>query len=398
MLKYTCKTLIERAKALADLKNSDFLDFGELFHYTNDAYRTVYQDTLNAGDQNYVETYRLEGAGSRVYDLPKDLYQVLGVFTDNGTCLNRKDYRTSVDDPGYSIENGKLYLSKVAGSVILKYFPVPETITYKAEPFEAEIPAENTILSSFGDKIIDNKGHIYDIKLGTYANEELESTLTDAILGAYSYVSNGTLYDFDHNELTLGNFLLDEDGNFIPKSDNFDLGVCSIDEGVVFLYKNSSLILYKDDKEVELDSDLSNVKQLRYVYFDGMDAVVVVFNDTTTPARIYFENGAFASLDSRNAFLLKTDTTTGYGFLTKKGNKYFIEGWLPDTKIDYPNNIFFSMVAYKLAMSFRIKQNADITLLRAEYDNLKKTYGSSLSVDGQSYPTIRNFYQNQGWW
>lgn len=388
MIKYTCKSLIDRALGLADLKNSDFLSYGELFNYTNDAYREVYQDAINHGDQNYLKAYRLEGSGSRVYDLPEDVYQIVSIASDNGIALNRKDPRDSEDAPGYTIANGKLYLSKVVGSVVLKYYPLPETITTKAKEFSIELPF--TPIASYGNRILSQYGDVYDVSLEEYVyNSEEENPFEKAILGEYSYVADGVEYSFEGDTLDSGNFLLSEDGTFRKKSDDFDLGVCNSDESTVFLLKDDKL--YDKDLNV-IAEDLTNVKQLRYVYFDGKDGVIVVDDNP----KLFYDDGSYFTLDSKG-LLLKTNLETGYGILSHKGNKYFIEGWLPNTLIDYPNNIFFSMVAYRLAIAFRTKQNADVVLLTAAYDSLLKTYVSSLSIDGQNYPTIRNVYNNTSW-
>ena len=110
------------------------------------------------------------------------------------------------------------------------------------------------------------------------------------------------------------------------------------------------------------------------------------------------ENGDVFLLDMQDGILLKTDLETGYGFLESDAGTKYVKGWLPETAIDYPNNIFFSMVAYKLAMAYRTKQNADITMLASEYESLLKTYVASLSNNGQDFPTIRNVYSNRGWY
>lgn len=390
MFKYDTKELLNRALGLADLKNSDFLSYGELFHYLNDAYREVYQDSINVGEQNYLQVVRLEGSGSRVYDLPNDLYQIVSITNENGVALNRKDPRESEESSGYAIINNQLFISKTYGSVILKYYPTPETITTKAKEIEIELPIEP--IDGYNSKVIDSNGNIYDLQLNEFIRQEAEETLYSKVLmGKYSFIADGVEYSFNGEKLGEGNYLLNENGTFVKKSDDFDYAVSNEDESETFIIKDNKVYYQTIDNPI---AEFDNIKSARYYYFDGKPAVVI---NSNSKILTIFNDGSYFTNDS-NGILLKTDLETGYGILTKKGGNYFIEGYLPNTLIDYPNNLFFSLVAYKLAIAFRIKQNADYSLLKASYDSLYKTYTSSISVNGSDYPTIRNVYNECSWY
>lgn len=415
MIKYTSKQVIDKALHLADLQNTDFLTYGEKFEYLNDAYRTVYQDAINAGEQQYLKVYRLEGYGSRDYDLPSDLYQILSITTDNGVEVRRKSPRDSEDSSGYTIANGKLYLSKVVGSVILKYYPIPETITSKAKEVEMELPNGFEVLDSYGTYVINDKLSIFDVSKHEFLinNEEESSVDVDSIvLGKYEYLTwkDGVCKKYDYNgdnEILFAHPILNEDGTFCQYKGYS--GCCNTDKTVFFYLdddENNETWIYVDKynletetydttKIINVDSVEVYTPHLRYIYWDGSNACILGHVGV-----MLFDDGVYMTLDinGNNITLMKTDLETGYGFLSIKGGRYFVDGWLPETKIDYPNNVFFSMVAYKLAISFKSKQNAETVFLEKEYDKLIKTYTSSLSVDGQSYPTIRNVYQiSTGW-
>lgn len=401
MYKYNTSELIKRALNLADLRNSDFLSYGEQFNYVNDAYRTVYQDAINAGEQLYIKECLLEGSGSREYEIPDDLYQIIAITNTVGDAVHRKDPRQSESTPGYEIKNNRLVFSNVIGGVILKYVPVPETLTFRAPSKEVEIPIE--VVSAYDTKVADTLGNIYDISTGEYVNQtENESPIYDfVVMGKNSFVAKPVgdehfyLYNFKGTSFgTLGKALLTDDGRFIHGTDEqaeFTIG-CISDDGTSQFYwaEEDDGYVIKCNGEV-ISEKLGSAPPLRYLYWDGKNACVYGNHLIT-------EKGDVFLLDMQGGILLKTDLETGYGFLESDAGTKYVKGWLPETAIDYPNNIFFSMVAYKLAMAYRTKQNADTTMLASEYESLLKTYVASLSNNGQDYPTIRNIYSNRGWY
>ena len=401
MNKYTTSELIRRALNLADLRNSDFLSYGEQFHYINDAYRTVYQDALNAGEQLYVKECLLDGSGSREYDIPDDLYQIIAITNNEGDAVRRKDPRQAESTTGYEIKNNKLVLNNVFGGAVLKYIPVPETLTFRAPSKEVEIPID--VVSGYDTKVIDNKGNIYDISTGEYiVNTENEDPIYDfVVMGKNSFIAKPVndehCYLYNFNGTPFGIYdkpLLTDDGRFIHGPDEqveHSVG-CVSDDGAAKFYwvtdDDGYAIKYND---TVISEKMENTHPLRYLYWDGKNACIY-------QNYLINENGDVFLLDMQEGILLKTDLETGYGFLESDAGTTYVKGWLPETAIDYPNNIFFSMVAYKLAMAYRTKQNADITMLAAEYESLLKTYVASLSNNGQDYPTIRNVYSNRGWY
>lgn len=401
MFKYSTTELVRRALNLADLRNSDFLSYGEHFHYINDAYRTVYQDAINAGEQLYVKECLLDGSGSREYDIPDDLYQIIAITNNEGDAVRRKDPRQAESTTGYEIKNNKLVLSNIIGGAVLKYIPVPETLTFRAPSKEVEVPIE--AVAAYDTKVADDKGNVYDISTGEYivSTENADPIYDFVVLGKNSFiakpVNDEQCYLFNFNGTSFGNYnkpLLTDDGRFINGPDEqVELSVgCVSDDGTAKFYwvetDGGYVIKYND---TIISEKMNNVSPLRYLYWDGKNACI--YNNY-----LINENGDVFLLDMQEGLLLKTDLETGYGFLESDAGTIYVKGWLPETAIDYPNNVFFSMVAYKLAIAYRTKQNADTTMLAAEYESLLKTYVASLSNNGQDYPTIRNVYSNRGWY
>lgn len=398
MYKYTTTDLIKRALNLADLNNSDFISFGEQFNYVNDAYRAVYQDAINAGEELYVKECLLDGSGSRSYDLPSDLYQIIAITDGLGETIRRKKPVEANTTTGYRIVNNTIILDNIFGGCTLKYIPVPETLTYRAPVKKIDIPFD--VVSSFGTMVADTCGNVWDISTAEYLVEDQDTTLNNVCLGAnsitYTNAGSNIIKNFSgDSQAIISNLVLTEDGRFIASpftsSQKQNTIGCISDDGEHCFYINTeNKLCHNGDVIADFTSSVIPAS-IRYVYWDGKPSCIA-------NGYLFTNSGEYAELINSDAMLLKTDIDTGYGFIYKYVSEYYVTGWLPETAIDYPNNIFFSMVAYKLAMAYRTKQNADITLLNNEYQNLIKTYASSLSNNAQDYPTIRNVYSNRGWY
>ena len=85
----------------------------------------------------------------------------------------------------------------------------------------------------------------------------------------------------------------------------------------------------------------------------------------------------------------------GYGISiidTYDTNHVLLHSHFVDTLLLYPNNIYFNFMAMLLAISYKIKQNADVTVLSAKYGEMEAQYFDSLSRDVNNVVRITNVY------
>ena len=64
-----------------------------------------------------------------------------------------------------------------------------------------------------------------------------------------------------------------------------------------------------------------------------------------------------------------------------------------DTELNFPNSFYFQMLSYLLAIAFRCKQGADITLLSSQLDMVSQTFEDTLGSDNFQYPRMGNVYR-----
>ena len=112
----------------------------------------------------------------------------------------------------------------------------------------------------------------------------------------------------------------------------------------------------------------------------------------------------FASINENNAITLIENSTglnvgfigiderTGYGYCTKKFGAYYVCPYCEDTPLNYPNSTYFQIISYILAIAFKSKQGADITLLQNQLAMVEQTFEETLGSDAFQFPRMGNVY------
>ena len=108
MIKFRAIDVYNRALAIADLQNSNFISYGDGFYMLNAAYRKVYQDAINQGDLNYLVEVRLIANRNSTFKLPDDFYQLAMVTDDYGNEIPMLRLAYSMADYGYLIKNNTI--------------------------------------------------------------------------------------------------------------------------------------------------------------------------------------------------------------------------------------------------------------------------------------------------
>lgn len=96
------------------------------------------------------------------------------------------------------------------------------------------------------------------------------------------------------------------------------------------------------------------------------------------------------------AFIQDFNLKNGYGifdFNTLSSNSFIEEkSFIRDTEIEAPNNFYFTALAIKIAMAYKIKQGADVTSLASQYDELIEDFYDSESNDSANFSRMGNVY------
>lgn len=490
MIQYTANDIVEKALALADLQNSDFISYKEKIQYLNDAYCYMYNKVIDYGDNLYTQIVEITDGES---ELPDDFYQLREVFVLNDkvkTLITPKPLNQSLNDLSYEIVNNTMYIyGKTQGKVYYSYYLVPQTLITKRENKELDIDisdlnknlyelkliifnknlyarwnsAESTVvkdlLNSNREKVLEGAipHHLTSIGVNTSAllgtmlsnkglavithNNGVETIIYNAIqrypTKEYGIVQrNGD----DFIPVFFNNDLYITDGNKIKNvrtSDNAIVNTGAIVyemsdtlHGLIETYSsdsNNNLYLFCFGEKFDEDNmlfvcvssvnDGNNVSQT-IKYSTNLETVEEkTFDVNSLMAGLYFSTNnsivgnsvLFVSKDNKlyqlssntdgiefihevddSLTLISVDdisADTGYGLICYDfmSDKLVMASAFDDTLLSFPNNTYFTLMAYHLAILFGQKQNKDTTQLRMELEKQENIFYDSLHRDETSF-------------
>lgn len=412
MITYTSSDIIKRATQIADLENSDFISFNEKIALLNESYVALYQKLINKGDNAFL---RYINTNKSIIDLPQDFYQLKAVLLNNNGYLQpikRRPQNQNDKDLSYEIINNTLKINGYysGGSISIEYYPTPVTLTFPSE--KLSIPFDN-VLAMHNDWII----------TGIYNNNELTGLMLN------------NLNDNSINVELNGNKLIHvADDYVVTKGDKyylFNLKTGKTTETVyipasfksrMFLYNDSKLLMvennsiaynnlpaikdkvdlimfsddlkhfiYKTDK-VKIDDKEIELKQNPKHFYQKNESVIIT-TDSNYVVDVNY-NGDYQEIIKNDCIIdvIKFDDNTGYGYLTQELNGYYVTSFFDDTELNFPNQMYFTLMAYLLAISFKIKQGSDISGLQLSYEKAEETFYDTLSNDDWNYTRITNVY------
>ena len=367
----TASKLIRRAKQIADVANSDFLNYEELTEYLNASWKNVYQTVIQYNLNVFTVEANLVGSGG-VYKLPFDCYQIKSIKNPyTGIEIPRKADSASMYGSHYEIVNDNLILGNTCG---------PVTITYWRKPYFLTFPnaTMSTTYSKAEDKEILDVCKDAILVKGVEDNYYIKSLLTDskldlsfiepneyekAYLGNNFIVGiNGSTYevkDFDGNLVFYGDIAAD----YFIKSDDglIYIGVLAEDKVNILEIDNvtevaSIKFTSKPENIICIDNEFYPVEKgaMPIGIFDCRPAY------TTPDKKLHLINEQFdRSKDIVEFVSIPTMgklVCTKYGFMDFSGKLY---SNVPDTQMSFPNNLFLDCISYDLAIRFLCKMNAD---------------------------------------
>ena len=400
---------------LADLQNSDFIGWKENIMFLDNAWTELYQSLINHGDKTFLQEFTF--SGSKTY-LPDDFYQLYYVSYTNGMYerpIARKAKTSTGQGPYYDIVGNELIIFRDnvnnLNKIRVQYYPVKQGITYRAPKKNLnetgiltytstiDVADHYAFISEYNGQFYEYR--IVDLSNGTYlnANQSAPNVL---------YIFNG-----QPRNISYGNYFLIKKDNKVFRGilENTTLNLYKGETSDLYKsYPNFSGIIYNDISKTAtatLAEDILYYKSILDGKLHGYNLVtrtdniisdiigsVVGFNDN-----IYYRtsDGLMRNYDlilpteDFDVFngVLKEDLNTGYGILT---DNYYVNGIYTDTELSFPNNFYYNYLAYKLAIYYKIKQNADPSALMISLGNAEKTFYDTLPRDENNFVRISNVY------
>lgn len=415
-MQYTASELIERAKNLADCGNTDFLTEKEATQYINDAYNYVYQKLIDRGDSFFVKKMEVS---TGVYPLPSDFYQLRSIKDPySGFVLTRKSGNASFNETGYEIVNNKLIIGGTSlHNLEATYYPNPTYVTINSPEKEiGKLPVPNGKYGIYGNKFVceaEDSIIVYDWVNETTTNltlqlaEEIEAMYVSK--SSFFIITDTTIYcyDFEGNLINQysksGNVLIRLENGIIRVEQRIDNQIkyrgkditlelvpelyLAATEGYIFYRNNGKLYVQKTDEEesTEIEDAIDNFIATRV----NGKAGVLFYNNKP---KIFVIN--WSSVEHINAdfesFIGFYDNKD-YGMIYTDGVVCYKRGVLPETVFNYPNNTYYTLIAYIIATYLVAKQGGDVSILAAQKEKAESDLEDN-SNDAWSPVRIKNVY------
>lgn len=404
--RYTASEIVERALDVADIQNTDFLSYREKTKYLNDAWRNAYQTIINYNLDVFTVRASLVGNGG-VYPLPFDCYQIKAVKNPiTGSLIPRKAESESVLGPYYEIVNNTLVLGPNIGPVEIVYWRKPFFLSFPDKEIETHLEENRTVLDSCNNSIL-----LKDTIVGAEQKMYIQNLLADSTL-ELPYAP-----DPNYNWYLGNNFILKCNSSTVRAYDFYGNMIDEIDDiaTVYHLIKADNGLYYFSVEKADAD----NIEEIYELFGDKIAEVetnentqnIIGIDGNFYPVNVenVFPIGVF---DDRPAYITgnkelhlinpngseiieKVDVPSignvqlvKYGFLTFDGTLY---SCIPDTELNFPNNIYYDCISYDLAIRFLCKQNADSSGVEALNSNAwnQLTNSIDMSSDFQRVKLVR---------
>ncbi len=450
MITYKTSDLFRRAKQLADLEGTDFITWNEAINCINESYIGLYEKLINMGDNSFVESFHTK---EKEIELPSDFWQLKGVFLwNNGNLqtINRRADNNGIHHLSYEMRNGKIFIFGNPNEILIEYYKKPKTLYMPKPDMEIDLsglPEGAEIKGVTGHKFVYKKNGeigIYDLDGQYTATNIFSGKSVDEI-----YVNtNCVIATFNDDTKAIYNITnfskLDiEDSNTFILIQNDTIYQLAIMGDAWLVRKVFPNLQYLPSEIINTEDFTDWVTDITpdIIYVDNnMKPLISVLNHTLLSKKkpIYIsQTGSINSLVQKNNLIYVLteifglfdvtkgkeivisgfetvfidlniinpnarlpigisgiNETTGYGFVTQNAgtDKYYVKSWCEDTVLDFPNSFYYQMLSYLLAISFRCKQGADITLLSKQLDMISQTFEDTLGSDNFQFPRMGNVY------
>lgn len=451
MVRYTAKDLVKAARQIADLENSDFISWNENIRLMNEAYTALYQKLINKDDKSFIVSFTTK---DREIELPFDFWQLKNVsIWNNGNVVPilRRSASTSYNSLYYEIRNNVLYITgNFAGEVLVEYWPAPVALYYPSEVKDLGVTLVDIVpFGAYDKKILYKKDvdstvywHVYDVENGTDTdlNIEVETETRFAYIHKNYILFTG--HDADNYYISItdynGNVIYDSAAhrdNHIPviyRDAIYDID--PDDNSIAFIYgtyystdnisidvskvgtNNNTVIFYlaldngaigrvmpipgndeTDDPKCLIDLYINNSYEHSiasdYYPLASGDIINTVYRNMMNQYDTDLDKEVSITTSKKALCISKLDDNTGYGFYSVDGdNNLYIESFLENTCLDFPNSFYFELLSYILADAYKAKQGADDSQILAKLSQMEQVFYDSLSSDAYGPVRITNVY------
>jgi len=393
MIIYDTRDILNRARQIANLENTDFITDEEELTLLNDCWAELYEKAIAAGEPQFIRKVKNR--------IPKDCYRIYRIYRN-------EDRDFPLD---FHISRGRVYVDDtLITDYTLEYYPKPKTLFVKQivreSPFEvAPTVADDTLyMVNQGDYFAfkDIYDSSIDLTIPSFEYDDLaifDNCLLSEKEGVFSLyvigdnviesqidkpiIVNGKYYQYKTAEKQI----VDEYGNIYK--DNIELPAGDYyytDANLEHIYAFSDgYYTYNDSDSIELTN-----RQLKMAWFNNHPYCII---DTHKLIRCEEDRVSVLTTEYQPSIIV-----SDVKLLSKRpvSNKYHLEGLQESTLLDFPSNIFYQALEYLIAIKLANKTGQSNDLLNAGYSDYLNQYMAS--IEPQETIKIQNCYSGGNRW
>ena len=449
-MKQTAKYIIEKSLDIASISNSDNISYSDKVQLLNDTFTQLYQWSINAGEKNWIKEVELVGNGGK-YKLPSDFWQLEQVYMNDAEYFGAYEIINGYIHIKQINGNCKLrYYTKPP------YLSIPNNkVDIECDFIGNVTHANNHYIATVEEETGKTTYRVYDLeKNEKVAEKTLEYTSPDWV-GTMCFVYKDCFYYFTGND-TITNLHVDNfngaevfhitrsaaDINFTSSAPVLDLvfladgylqtlysrHLFALPEG--FVYNQDDLFCYREnigtifyysaeyDKSYIIDVDQQTMTEFPFPLFsEGNVAItdiayindkltlfcirtnaferIVIVDPCSEHPEYYYEQIESEKVPN-GMFSLKVNKKNGYGFIVVNKDKSIeLFSYVLDTEFNAPNNMFYSLLLYKLAQAYCTKLNVENTRLDETVMEMEHTYFDTLKTNISKYGVIKDVYERR---
>ena len=432
MIKFTTKDIIDRARQIADLQNTDFISYEENMNLLNEAYTRLYQLGIDNDDKNFFKIFNLKEAYKTreehcsLYELPDDFYQLYSITVGTDcTPILRKNPNEPKTCLRYDIiENNLVIYGDGNYDIEVLYYPIQQTLSLRNDDIvNTTITAGLDVCKS---KYLIDSNTIYDASKDTtktLSNEEIPSEFLFAVFdgktvlfqteekvivcdiasgkstesSGYACKANNKVYVLRADEE--GTYELIQYYGITERvlAEEIILPVMDYDRTACISFSEELDVFYlpKDNAFYEITEGSTELPEEKYIDYTDYHAEVIedhfysVNYDICEDGAILIGADEFVSVIGFN----ERNTKKGYGVsVIDEDGQCVIKPIFIDTYLNFPNNFYLQYMAYLLAISYKIKQGASVDGLSALAQEAQSQFYSSMSRDNNQVPRVKRIY------
>lgn len=370
----TTRDLILRAEQYANKENASFYSYAEKVAMLNESYVSLYQYLCNTGDKYWIKEYMSD---SKEIILPKDCYQISAVYEKSNNRIKQ------IYD--YKLKNNTIYIDREhLNSVvfIVEYYPQPIELNYKDDIKKAAFQLSNMVDISDGKVLIKDATYfkIYD----TVSKRELLTTLPISDLAHIYDDGNIVSFGSTYKAYNIGTKTLKDLGNILIIYNNCVFyvnngNICDI-AGNIVAQSNLSAGAYMTDD---------------FNTFKLCEGILPINNKTCIKNTANIKTGITDDCKVYTKYEIKGYCDNAFLTYDALSGIYYIESLYNNVVIDYPNNIFYTIIAIDVALKMRSKQGIENGQLQQQYMMARDSLFNSINKNKGNHIVIKDVYEDE---